>query len=238
VERRLSAGLDAQTVRPALEQRYRGALRRAEQACRERVQSLYRHEAVERQEPELAALDEDLFSEGTWLLFGLGRADLAKAGAAGGALAGLGVDAATGGGSLLLGAAIGALAGGITSWLSADALAELKVERLPLGGRVARYGPSRNLNLPFVLLGRARVHHHLLAARSHARREPLDIVGQGALNPLDDARRSRLARVMAGVSKSDPGSARRATAVQRLAEAIGELLEADEAAPQAAPPGG
>jgi hypothetical protein len=35
---------------------------------------------------------------------------------------------------------------------------------------------------------------------------------------------------MTGVSKSDPGGTRRATAVQRLAEAVGALLEADDAA--------
>lgn len=232
VERRVAPGREPGAERAALERRYREALRGAERACRERVERLYRHEAVERREPELEAIEEDLFSEGTWLLFGLDRADLARAGAAGGALAGLGVDAAVGGASLLLGAAIGAAAGGLASWLSAGALADLKVERLPLGGRVARYGPSRNPNLPFVLLGRARAHHRGIAGRSHARREPLDLARQGALNPLTDAERDRLARAIARVSKSEPGSRRRTQAMQELAGAVQSVLERDASRPR------
>lgn len=227
VERKVAAHADSESLRPDLERSYRGRLRKAEQVCRDRVEALYHHERVERHEAELAALDEDLFSQGTWLLFGLERSDLAKAGAAGGALAGLGIDAAVGGASLFLGAAIGAVAGGLASWLSADALAELKVERLPLGGRVARYGPSRNPNLPFVLLGRARIHHRVLAARSHARREPLDLKQQGALNPLDDDERNALARAIASVSKSDVGSRRRGEAVDDLARAVSQVLARD-----------
>ena len=224
-ERRLGAGEDAATARPELERRYRERLRKAERRCRARVEALYRHEAVERREPELDALDEDLFAEETWLLFGLERADLAKTGAAGGALAGLGIDAAAGGTSLFLGAALGALAGGVAGWFSSGALAELKVESLPLGGRVARYGPSRNLNLPFVLLGRGRAHHRALAGRSHAQREPLDLEHAGALNPLPDDARRRLAGAIGEVSKNEPGGGRRANAMQALSAAVLEVLE-------------
>ncbi len=229
VERRVAADADPRAARPGLERRYRERLREREQTCRAQVQALYRHERIERREAELEAIEEDLFAADTWLLFGLSRADLAKAGAAAGALAGLGIDAATAGTSLFLGAAIGALVGGAASWLGADALAEMKIERLPLGVRVARYGPSRNPNLPFVLLGRARAHHRLLAGRSHAHREPLDLSQPGALNPFDDDLRDRLAKAFETVRRSDPGSARRATALDALTDAIEDVLSRDEA---------
>ncbi len=228
VERHVPAEGDPQAVRPELEARYREALRRREQACRARVQSLYRHAQLQRREPELELLDEDLFAADTWLLFGLSRSDLAKAGAAAGALAGLGIDAAVAGGSLLLGAAVGALVGGAAGWLGVDALAEMRIERLPLGVRVARYGPSRNPNLPFVLLGRARVHHRLLSGRSHSRREPLDLSRQGALNPLESAQRDRLARAFERLRSASAGSARRAEAVDGLTAAIEQVLRGDQ----------
>ena len=227
VERRLGPDEDAQAARPQLEQRYRAALRKLEQDCRQRVESAYRHERLQRNEPELDAADEDLFAEGTWLLFGLSRADLAKAGAAGGAMAGLGVDAAVGGTSLFAGAALGAVIGGVTSWFSADALAQLRIHRLPLGGRLARYGPSRNTNLLFVLLGRARTHQRGLAARSHARREPLDLTQPGALNPLRSEQRDDLARAFAALAKGEPGSTRREQTRRELQGVIERLLEDD-----------
>lgn len=227
VERRLAPGQDARELRAQLEERYREGLRRLETACRARVEAAWRHERLERNEPALQAADEDLFAEDTWLLFGLARADLAKAGVAGGALAGLGVDAAVGGTSLFAGAALGAVIGGVTSWFSADALAQLRIDRLPLGGRLARYGPSRNANLPFVLLGRARTHHRGLAARSHARREVLDLSQPGALNPLSGEQRDALARAFTAITKSEADSARRERARTELQTAIARLLEQD-----------
>ena len=227
LEQRIPSEMDAQTLRPHLEQRYRAALRKLESGCRTRVEAAYRHEHLQRDEPELQAADEDLFGEDTWLLFGLSRANLAKAGVAGGALAGLGVDAAVGGASLFTGAALGALIGGVTSWFSADALAQLRIDRLPLGGRIARYGPSRNANLPFVLLGRARAHHRGLAARSHARREPLDLSQPGVLNPLEGDQRDALARAFTTIAKSESGSARRAQAVADLQRIVERLLAQD-----------
>lgn len=228
LEQRLPANIDPHAVREQLERRYREGLRKSEAQCRERVESLYRYESVERHESELAVFDEDLFDVGTWLLFGLNRADLAKAGATGGALAGLGVDAAVGGHSLFLGAAVGALTGGLASWFSADALAELEVERLPLGGKLARYGPDRNPNLPYVLIGRARAHHRALAGRSHARREPLELERQGAMNVLEGEQRTALAKALSRLTRAEPGSSRRAEARSHLAEVVHGILRADE----------
>lgn len=225
VECRVDAGDDPLRYRPQLEQRYQQGLRDLEDRCCQRVQACYRYEPIERIEAALEAIAEDLFSQDTWLLFGLKRKDLARAGLAAGALSGLGIDALSGGGSLFLGAALGAAIGGVGTWFSVDALAELRIERLPLGGRIARFGPSRNPNLPFVLIGRARAHHTLINGRSHAHRGPLELRTQGALNVLTNEQRDTLARASATLAKQPVGSARAHTALATLAVTIAGILQ-------------
>ena len=225
VERRVGKSDDPLTCKARLEQRYQQGLRDLEGRCRGQVEACYQHEQVERHERNLEAADEDLFSQDTWLLFGLGRKDLARAGAAAGALTGLGVDALSGGGSMFLGAALGAAIGGVSSWFSVDALAELRIQRLPMGGRIASFGPTRNANLPFVLLGRARAHHQLISGRSHAHREPLELRTQGALNVLDNEQRDAIARACATLGKHTSGSTRAQTAMTTLRDTIADILQ-------------
>lgn len=228
IERRIGANEDPLAHRTSLQKRFEQGLRDLENNCRQRVEASYRHEHVERHENALEAIDEDLFSQDTWLLFGLKRKDLARAGVAAGALTGLGVDALTGGGSMFLGAALGAAIGGVSSWFSVDALAELRIERLPMGGRIARFGPSRNANLPFVLLGRARAHHRLLSGRSHANHEPIEVRTQGAMNVLSDKHRDEIARACATLGKPSPGNSRARAATTALIDTVADLLEQDE----------
>ena len=45
-------------------------------------------------------------------------------------------------------------------------------------------GPSRNRNLPHVVLGRARLHHAVVAGRAHAQRGVVDL-GEQAREVLD-----------------------------------------------------
>ena len=225
VECRVAASDDPRAHRTQLEQRYQQDLRELEGRCRQRVQACYQHEPLKRHEGALEAIDEDLFSQHTWLLFGLQRKDLARASIAAGALTGLGVDVLSGGGSMFLGAALGAAIGGVSSWFSADALAQLKIDRLPMGGRLARFGPSRNTNLPFVLLGRARAHQQLVSGRSHADRDPLELLTQGALNVLSNEHRDALARAFATLGEQAPGSARARSASSTLTATIAEILQ-------------
>jgi hypothetical protein len=228
VERQLGADDDAQAHQTQLEQRYQQGLRELEGRCRQRVEACYQHEHIERKEATLEAIDEDLFSQDTWLLFGLQRKDLARAGIAGGALTGLGVDVLSGGGSMFLGAALGAAIGGVSSWFSVDALAELKVKRLPMGGRIARFGPSRNDNLPYVLLGRARAHQQLVSGRSHAQREPLELRTQGALNVLTNEQRDGLARACATLRKQVTGGTRARSATIALSDTVAAILQHED----------
>lgn len=181
-----------------LEDELREALRAAERAARTQIEVIYQHAAMDRQEQALDLLEADLFAERTWALFGLDRMKLAGIGSTGGAAAGLGLDALVGGASLFAGAAIGAIAGGAAAWFAADQFAEVRRENLPLGEQVLTVSAAGNRNLPFVLLGRARMHHQLVARRSHASREQLVLDQEAAaLNELDSEERSKLGKLFA-----------------------------------------
>ena len=224
-ERRVTGDDDPRAFESRLVGQYRRAMRREEHRCRNTIEALYRYEQLERSESEMEFLDDDLFSEDTWLRFGLSRTGLVQVGMAGGALAGFGVDAILGGTSMLLGAGIGAAVGGAANWFSAGALAKLKIKNLPLGGRLARYGPSTNPNLPFVLVGRARAHHDVVAGRSHAKRDTAEIEDStDEISPLDPEQRQRLAKAFESIRKCDIGSARRSKAMTVLKREIETLL--------------
>ena len=229
-EHRVAGDDDPRAFESRLAGQYRRAMRREERRCRNMIEALYRHEQLKRSESEMEFLDDDLFSEDTWLRFGLSRTGLVQVGVVGGALAGFGLDATLGGTSMLLGAGIGAAVGGAASWFSAGALAKLKIKKLPVGGRLARYGPSTNPNLFFVLVGRARAHHDVVAGRSHAKRDVANIDFAGALNPLDAGQRQRFAKAFESIRKSDIGSARRSKAMTALGREIESLLQPENAA--------
>jgi len=204
--RRVPEGLPVEPVKQLLAAQYRQHLIDAERHCRRRVEEVYQYHNISRSEEGLALEDSDLFSVESWYLWGLNRTALTAAGASAGALlgggAGVVVDGATAGltgglGTLLSGVA-GAVSGGVGARRYADEIAQLKIKGIPTGGRLLTYGPSRNVNFPFVLLGRALLHHRLLCRRTHADRSALAL-DAALLEQVDDARRRKLARVFADI---------------------------------------
>ena len=158
-----------------MEIEFKTGMRETESKCRKEVERTYGHFSLNREEHDLEILNQDLFSEEAWVLFGLKRHELVGAGMAGGAAVGAGIDLAAGGASFFLGAALGAVAGGTLAWFSAQQVADIKIINRPLGGKMLRCGPVKNPNLPFVVLGRARFHHIQVAGRTHARRDALAV---------------------------------------------------------------
>lgn len=193
-ERRLPDTGDQARALAELRKAYRQELIAMEQACRREVEAIYDYRHLERHEPVMELLDEDLFATRTWRLFGLTRQQLVATGGLGGAAAGGAVDIAVAGHSLLLGAGIGALIGGVSAWIGADRIADTKVMGHPLGGQVLSVGPMRNLNFPYVALGRALLHHELIGDRTHAYRGPLDLQTE-APPQFSAADRKRLEKV-------------------------------------------
>ncbi len=172
VEADIPQGKDPDSLREGLTEKFREGLERIEQRCREGVESIYDHNRIRREEDGLDLIGtESLFSKETWSIFGLGKGQLMGLGAIGGAAAGGWVDAALGGSSMLMGALAGAGIGALSAALAADRLVETRVLQIPLGRKVLVAGPSKSVNLPYVVFERARIHRALVAGRSHAVRE-------------------------------------------------------------------
>lgn len=172
VSKRLPPDQASDGAREQATARLLAQIREREERARDQVQAVYRHADVKREGVD-NPLNADLFSEESWQVFGLSAAQLASAGAISGAIAGSGVDAILGGTSLLLGAGIGALLGGAAGFFGTNQLAKVAVLGLPLGGRELVVGPVKDPNFPWVVLGRALLHHRVIAERNHARREAL-----------------------------------------------------------------
>jgi len=228
VEHRVGPDEDPHVHEASLFEQYQGRLRELERRARQNVQEIYDHRALVSHEGGVDLLEEDLFSEASWLAFGLSRRDLVAVGAASGAAAGGVVDIALGGASLFTVTAMSAAVGGVLGWLGAGRLAKLRVVDRPLGGRALRCGPATDLNFPFVLFGRARYHHARVATRSHARRDALHLDAGGGTLELTAGDRSALQRVFSKLRRSEPGDARRAEALAAAATAIEAVLQRDD----------
>lgn len=241
---RLGELQSAQEPQAKLETRLKEDLASNELRARGRIEDLYRHFHLDRRSADEDSADEDsadqdgggqdggsaaammgqdLFATESWQVFGLSRQQLVVTGAVSGAVAGSGLDLVLGGASLMLGAGIGAALGGASAWFGAGELAKVRVLGQQLGGRVLEVGPVQDVNFPWVVLGRAWLHHRLIAERNHARRESMALDAQLATHQMDSVPkelRRRLQRSFVVIRKGDDA----AQAEQSLAEAIAELL--------------
>lgn len=235
----LSQGDDASPHKEALQSKLRGRLRQHERRCRQGVEETYGHGGLEREEGDVESqelLAGDLFSEHAWVLFGLRKKHLVLAGAAGGAATGGVIDASVGAASFMAGALVGAVVGGGLGWYSAGRVAKIPMRsrwlkgalRGAVGGKKLTCGPIRNVNFPFVVLGRARYHHGLIAGRNHAVRGVLKVAydegDTGKLNPLSGEETRTLSRLFAKLGKCRPDSEQVQPLVEQLADRITALL--------------
>ncbi len=232
VSRGIGADEEPGRYREELERQYRERLRDLERVERDAVQEVYEHFSLERREEETPThpdAEEDLFSERAWRVFGLSRRDFVMMFAGTGATAGIALDIAAGGFTLGAATALGAfggVVGGVMGYLSAQKLAQVKVLDLSAGRKELRYGPSRNPNLPFVALGRARLHHLLVAGRTHAQRGELHVAGEDL--HLSDSERKQLQRSFSAVQKRPEDAGVAGSAREELARFIEGLLAQDE----------
>jgi hypothetical protein len=226
VEEKLTPRDEFDAVRSEIEARLQDRLRALEQRCRDEVETIYSHRRIERREVALMLLDEDLFAEKTWLVFGLRRSELMATGAMGGAATGAVVDAQLGGMSFLLGAALGAGIGAALGWWTADRLVKVKVLEVPLGGKKLVAGPTRNRNFPHVVFNRARYHHFLVSHRNHSLRGELALTEHpdDVLPPLSRDHRSELERRFDRLRKDPRGLG----ALEGLVDTIAAIFSADE----------
>lgn len=227
---------NAAPFKDKLQDKLRGKLRSMERRSRREVAGVYGHSALETEEQpgeDDELLSGDLFSESSWVLFGLQTRHLIMAGVAGGAATGGVIDASVGAASFLTGTVIGAIVGGSLGWYSAGRVAKIPIKsRLlgsAIGGKKLTCGPIRNINFPFVVLGRARYHHGLIANRNHAVQGVLKLhyVEQdaGKLNPLTGEQTRALSRVFGKLSKARRDGEQVQTLVDKLTDLIDPLLK-------------
>lgn len=213
----LPEGAPVEPVRALLYRRYQRHLVRRERECRRQVESLFYYRALDTAEADIAFAEEDLFDQEHWYLWGLSRRQLVLAAGAAGGLAGGGagvvLDGVTGGLTGGLGTLIGSLGGALASGRSAfsrsDDIARWTISGIPTGGQRLSCGPSRNLNFPFVLLGRALQHHQQVSQRTHAVRTTLEL-DEPALDWLDEAQRRQLAVIFEDLRRERRVDQRRA----------------------------
>ena len=215
----------------SLEDNYRRQLRRMEEKARREIEAIYGFDELDREEVDMKLLETDLLSRESWLMFGLKRRDLIAVSATGGAIAGGVVDSALLGASFLVGSVVGGVIGGAVGYFSSDKLADMKLLHQPMGGVRLRFGPSRNVQFPFVLLNRAMLHHAVVAARTHAQRGVL-MVADGS-NPASDIGRlppgstRELVRIFDRLRRSEPGTESRGVALVYMTEAILRLMQSE-----------
>jgi len=221
--------LDAREYTADLEEKYRGRLRQMESRARREVESIYGHTDVERHEAEMELLETDLLSKESWLAFGLKRRDLVTVGALGGALVGAMADAALLGASFMTGSILGGVVGGTLGYFSSDKLAEIRILKQPLGGQRLRCGPTRNLQFPFVLLNRARLHQALVAGRTHAQRDILEVdtkdrTARDLIEPIADGTKRELARQFDRIRRTEPGSESHGRVLDQMIDSLTVLI--------------
>ncbi|MGX5200754.1 DUF3482 domain-containing protein [Aliikangiella sp. IMCC44632] len=157
----------AESLKPLLAKRFSQAMIAKEKEIFATLLTLYSHQNVK---VELNDFDlpPDLFDCEQWYLWGLNKQQLAIVGAMSGAVAGAAADLAVAGHSFMLGAIGGGLLGFGGVVFGADKIATSQVKGIPVGGYEAQYGPIKNRNFPYVVIGRFLYLYTQINQRTHA----------------------------------------------------------------------
>jgi len=206
VEQNIPDGVPEQQIRKLLSVRYQSHLEQRERQTRRQIEELYNHgnldQSARRREPE----ESDLFNVEDWYLWGLSKWQLvslsATVGLLTGGAAGIAFDATHFGSLGPLGTTVsgigGAATGAVGSWFYADRIAKLKIMGIPSGGKRCVYGPTKNVNFPFVLLGRSLWYQQTVSTRAHANRQRVN-GDKSALENLAEADLLTLGKLFAAI---------------------------------------
>jgi len=180
--------------REEIEACYKNTLRRFEDETQRRIELIWNHQHLQKEEEDLTFEGMDLFSQESASVFGLTRKELLITAATSGAAAGAGVDLMLGGSSFLLGTGIGAIVGGVGAFFAFNELSEIKLLGQKLGKRYLEMGPMENPNFPYILLGRILYYTVRIANLSHAYRGEVNLTMDQTFKEkwLDDETRKKL----------------------------------------------
>lgn len=173
----------ATIIQPVLEKQYFSWMIKREKEAFQELLANYQHFQTNLEVAELS-LPPDLFDCEQWYMWGLSKTQLAVVTTIAGAAAGASADLLVAGSSFMMGAVAGSILGFSSAWFGADKLLTTKVKGLPLGGYEASYGPMKNKNFPYVVIGRFLHLYQQISERNHAVRESLDIQNSELQNQI------------------------------------------------------
>ena len=156
-------------------QGYRQQIMEYEKAQEKAIEFIWNHRSIEKVENVLVLDEVGLFSKESASIFGLSQNELVITGASAGAITGAGIDLMLAGQTWFMGSLIGGVVGGVGAMFGFNNLYEVKLLGQSLGRRELTVGPMKNLNFPYILLGRALYHASIIAKRSHALRESVNL---------------------------------------------------------------
>ena len=180
----------AKALQPTLEKLYSQWMRNTEQKAFKKLCDIFSHHQCILESQEID-LPPDLFDSEQWYAWGLSKTQLAAVSTMTGVFTGAALDAAVAGHSFMLGAIGGGVVGFTSAWLGADKLARSKIKGLPLGGYQACIGPMKNLNFPYVVIGRFLYLFEQLKSKNHADRSSIRMADSHLKNKIDSMQKSQ-----------------------------------------------
>ncbi len=156
-------------------ERYRREIIKYEKKLEKDILEIWKHKNIDKAETPPIINEIGLFSKESESIFGLSQRELILTGASAGAIGGAGIDLAFSGSTFFLGSIIGGIIGGVGAMVGYDNLYNIKILGQKIGKRELIVGPIKSVNFPYILLGRALYYSSLLANRSHAMRDSLEL---------------------------------------------------------------
>ena len=174
VSEKLTSKSDKVLARERLNLSFQQGIRKIEQKMFAQIKSLFKHRLYDYPLPDYSLLQHDVFSQQTWELLGLTKGQLAGAGAVLGGTMGIAIDAAAGGTSFGVFAAIGGLLGAVSALFGGKKIARKTGLGIRLGGDRLQVGPNENLQFLYVLMDRVLIYYTHMINRPHGRRDVVD----------------------------------------------------------------
>ncbi len=184
VQQKVITESQAKSLKPVLEKKYHGWMKEREKLAFKQLTDLFSHHQCVLESSQFE-LPPDLFDSEQWYAWGLNKKQLTTVSTMTGAITGAAIDAAVAGHSLMMGAIGGGILGFTSAWLGADKLANSAIKGLPLGGYQACIGPIKNLNFPYVVIGRFLFLYQQLKAKNHADRSAIRLSDESLKDKID-----------------------------------------------------
>jgi len=146
------------------------------------INKIWNHKNIFKDDIHLNINEVQLFSKESKSIFGLSKKDIISTGAISGAVIGSGIDILSGGATMLLGLAMGSIAGGVSTALGMNKLMDIKILGKSIGSNRVKLGPIKDMNFIFIVLSRVIYYTEHIATRSHALKDGVKLSNQSNLS--------------------------------------------------------